>query len=140
MPVLGVWTHFSPDLCGRNWGKDQIPHSDEVVSSGRKSEYPFTLDLTYFVSGVSRGAAVKGAAASTFVVLRHMRCDVHASYLPHELFGIVALVGSHRHTLSAFDPLGHEQRRVPFCCAIGLQQLPCPPPSPLWFPISTLPQ
>src|SRR3954451_8223356 len=75
---LGVWTHFSPDLCGRNWRVDQIPHSDEVVSSGRKGEHPsdlvhatisgltqhsdglqpaeyfldpFPLDLTYFLSG-----------------------------------------------------------------------------------------
>jgi hypothetical protein len=38
-----VWTHFSPDLCRRNWRIDQIPHSDEVVSSGRKGEYPSDL-------------------------------------------------------------------------------------------------
>src|SRR3954451_5408572 len=80
---FGVWTHFSPDLCGRNWRIDQIPHSDEVVSSGRKGEHPsdlvhaamsgltqhsdclqpaeyfldpFPPNLTYLVSGVSRGA------------------------------------------------------------------------------------
>src|SRR3954471_8476159 len=147
---FGVWTHFSPDLCGRNWRVDQILHSDEVVSSGRKGEHPsdlvhaamsgltqhsdclqpaeyfldpFPLDLTCFVSSVPRRAPIDGAAASTFVVLRHMRRDVYASYLSHELFGVVALVGSHGHALSAFDPLGHQQRRVPFRCAIGLQQL-----------------
>src|SRR5437763_9469229 len=74
-----VWTHFSPDLWRRNWRIDQIPHSDEVVSSGRKRENPsdlvnaavsglkqhyecfqpaeyfidpFPLDLHYFVSGL----------------------------------------------------------------------------------------
>src|ERR1700750_2398409 len=84
---FGVWTHFSPDLCGKNWRIDQIPHSDEVVSSGRKGEHPsdlvhaamsgltqhshclqpaeyflnpFPLDLTYFVSGVPRGAPIVG--------------------------------------------------------------------------------
>src|SRR3954465_14651139 len=94
-PVFGVWTHFSPDLCGRNWGIDQLPHSDEVVSSGRKGEHPsdlvhaamsgltqhsdclqpaeyfldpFPLDLTCFVSSVPRRAPIDGAAASTFVV------------------------------------------------------------------------
>src|SRR4051794_39448543 len=130
---LGVWTHFSPDLWRRNWRIDQIPHSDEVVSSGRKGEHPsdlvhaamsgltehsnclrpaeyffdpFPLDLTDFVSGVSRGAPIDGAAAPTFVVLRHMRRDVHASYLLHELFGVVALVGSHRHALAAPNSLG----------------------------------
>src|SRR5436305_10716877 len=144
-----VWTHFSPDLCRRNWRIDQIPHSDEVVSSGRKGEYPsdlvhaamsgltqhsdclqpaeyfldpFPLNLTYFVSGVSRGAPINGAAAATFVVLRHMRRDVHASYLAYELFGVVALVGSHRYAL-ALDSVRHQHRRIAFRGAIGLQQL-----------------
>src|ERR1700750_3498514 len=115
---FGVWTHFSPDLCRRNWRIDQIPHSDEVVSSGRKGEHPsdlvhttmsgltqhshclqpaeyflnpFPLDLTYFVSGVPRGAPISGAAAPTFVVLCHVGRDLHASYLAHKLFGVVAL-------------------------------------------------
>src|SRR4051812_30465243 len=110
---LGVWTHFSPDLWRRNWRIDQIPHSDEVVSSGRKGEHPsdlvhaamsgltqhsdclqpaeyfldpFPLYLTYFVSGVSGGAPINGTAAPTFVVLRHMRRDVHA-WMRYMLFG-----------------------------------------------------
>src|SRR5438270_3064688 len=133
-PVFGIWTHFSPDLCRRNWRINQIPHSDEVVSSGRKREHPsdfvhaamsgltehsnclqpaeyfpdpFPLDLTDFVSGVSRGAPINGAAAPTFVVLRHMRRHVHASDFLHELLGVVALVGSHRHTFAAPNSLGH---------------------------------
>src|SRR3954452_4127052 len=77
---FGVWGHFSPDLCRRNWRIDQVPHSDEVVSGGRKGEHPSDFqdtamsgfaqhsdclqpaeyffdplppDLTDFVSGVS---------------------------------------------------------------------------------------
>jgi hypothetical protein len=38
-----VWTHLSPDLCGWNWRVNQIPHSDEVVSGGRKGEHPSDL-------------------------------------------------------------------------------------------------
>src|SRR5881227_4170822 len=131
-------TLLSPELCRRNWRIGQVPHSDEVVSSGRKSEHPsdlvraamsglaqhsdclqpaeyfldpFPLDLTYFVSGVSRGAPINGTAAPTFVVLRHMRRDVHASYLSHELFSVVALICRHRHALAAPNSLGHQQRR-----------------------------
>src|SRR5438270_11086522 len=96
------------ELNGLNWHGDQVPHSDEVVSSGRKREHPsdlvhaamsgltqhsdclqppeyfldpFPLDLTYFVSGVSRGAPIKCAAAPTFVVLCHMRRYVQVSSL-----------------------------------------------------------
>src|SRR5437764_6932975 len=149
VPFLGIWIHFSPNLCGRNWGGGQVPHSDEVVSSGRKSEHPsdlvraamsglaqhsdclqpaeyfldpFPLHLTDLVSGMSRGAPINGAAAATFVVLRHMRRDVHASYLAYELFGVVALVGSHRYAL-ALDSVRHQHRRIAFRGAIGLQQL-----------------
>src|SRR4051794_18403788 len=77
-------------LMQKHWRIDQIPHSDEVVSSARKGEHPsdlvhaamsgltqhsdylqpteylldpFPLNLTYFVSGVSRGAPINGAAA-----------------------------------------------------------------------------
>jgi len=103
-PVLGVQTHFSPELCGTNWCRQQIPHSDEVVSSGRKGEhpsnfqdtamsgfaqhadrlqpaedffYPLAPNLTDFVSGVPRRTLIDRAAARTFVILCHMRCDVH---------------------------------------------------------------
>src|SRR5436309_15026108 len=118
--LFGVWTHFSSDLCRRNWRIDQIPHSDEVVSSGRKGEHPSDFqhaamsgfaqhsdclqpaeyffdplppDLADFVSGVSRRALIDRTAARTFVILRHMRRDVDATDLAHELFRVVTLVG-----------------------------------------------
>ena len=164
---LGVWTHFSPDLCRRNWRIDQVPHSDEVVSGGRKGEHPsdlvhtamsglaqhsdclqpaeyfldpFPPDLTDFVSGVSRRAPIDGAAAPTFVILRHMRRDVHASDLAHELFACrspcrqpPSRAGCPQSARPSAAP-----RPVPLCHWPAAT--PRPPPEPFRFSISTLPQ
>src|SRR5437764_14724946 len=89
----------------------------EHAHSLQPAEYfldPFPFDLTHFVSGVSRSAPIDGAATPSFVILRHMRRDLHASHLAYELSRVIALVGSHCHALAAPNPLGYPHARVPF--------------------------
>lgn len=116
----GARTHFSLDFCGANWRVDQIPYSDEVVSGGCKGEYSSDLvhtamsglaqhshrlqpaedflyrlpfHLTHLVSGMPRRAPIDGATAPAFVVLHHVRGDLHVPHLAHELFTVAVFVG-----------------------------------------------
>src|SRR5947209_3737751 len=99
----------------------QIPHPNQIVGGGRKSEDPsdtphaavlsfplardglqpseklfheLALPLTDFVAGVLCGTSINGTAAGTVGVLRDMGCGALCARLPHEIFGVVGLVPS----------------------------------------------
>ena len=66
--------------------------------------------LTDAITGVPRGASIDRAAARTLRVLRDMRCHIHASHLTHEVFGIVAFIGSKRDPLLPRNLFDHCDR------------------------------
>src|ERR1700748_334410 len=52
-----------------------------------------------------------------------MRRCVQLAALGYKISGVVALISSHGDPLLARDLFEHQQRRVPFRCSVGLQQL-----------------
>src|SRR5947209_18890684 len=93
---LGVRTHFSPELCGTNCQREQVPHPDQVIGGGREGENPSNtedttmsrlaqqghrfdpakhfLDALPFahadlIAVMARRAAVNGAAARALLIL-----------------------------------------------------------------------
>src|SRR5947209_339693 len=102
---LGVQTHFSPELCGVNCRREQIPHPDQVIGSGREGEDPSNTENTTMSGLAQQGhrfepakhfldalpfphadliavmtprAAIDGAPTRPLLILRNMRRNVHA--------------------------------------------------------------
>src|SRR5215831_1439025 len=59
------------------------------------------LSLADGIARVPRRASIDRAAATPFVVLRHMRCHPHIPTLSHESLRVESLVSAHRYRLRA---------------------------------------
>ena len=139
--------HFGLDLHHRKCGRE-VSHAHQIVGRAGEGEDPIRfanstlpqlahqrnrlqpaeaffdslpLSLADGVARVPRRASIDRAAARPFVVLPHMRRHVDIPALGHESLRVESLVSAHRHRLRARQLLQHDQRRIAFCRAIGLE-------------------
>lgn len=112
--------HDSCYLFDLNRRRQQIPHTDEVVSGCRNRGYDATrsrpadrihpsedlfdalaFSLTHFITGVAGGAGVDRTSAGPSLVLRDVRRYIHPTHFLYEVFGIVRFVGGQRDSMTS---------------------------------------
>src|SRR5215467_14650543 len=128
----------------------QIPDAHQVVCGGCKSEHPTdqlqttmpqlshaahrlhpTKDLFHPlallpadpVARMPRRSPIYGTAAWPIRVLRYVWCDLQIPALRDESFGVIRFIASYRHALIPRNLFQHDQRRIPFGGAVGLEYL-----------------
>src|SRR5262249_41925295 len=96
--------------------RDRLQPSEALLNS-----LPFLL--TDVVSAVPRGPSIDGAAPTPLRVLCDMGRHVHIPAFRHEVSGVVTLVATYGHPLSARDLFQHHQCGIALGGAIGLENL-----------------
>src|SRR5215470_10183682 len=84
--------------------------------------HSFALALTSFITRMARGALVNSAAATSFVVLRHVRHHLTSAQVSHKVFRVVTFVTTYRHPFLLRSLLQHCQRRLSLGRTTGLSQ------------------
>jgi len=122
---LRCGTHFGLDLHRRSCGRE-VSHAHQIVGRAGEGEDPIhpadptvpqlahernglqppealfdslPLSLADGIAWVPRRASIDRAAATPFVVLRHMRCYPHIPALSHESLRVESFVSAHRYRL-----------------------------------------
>src|SRR6201996_6493210 len=135
---------------GLGWNRNELSHAHQVISRCREGENPSDIEqsamfhfaqqrdifqpaeallnplsllLTDVVTGMPCGARIDGAAATSAVVLRHVRGYVHVAALLDELRRVKSLVAADRDATVAGDLLQHQKRRIALGPPVGLEQL-----------------
>lgn len=81
----------------------------------------FANDLADPIAIMPRRPAVDGAAATTSVILGHVRRDLALATGRDEVGGVVGLVGANRLGVSAGNTVEHADRRFAFSGSIGMR-------------------
>ena len=81
----------------------------------------FANDLADPIAIMPRRPAVDGAAATTSVILGHVRRDLALATGRDEVGGVVGLVGANRLGMGAGNTVEHADRRFAFAGAIGMR-------------------
>jgi len=145
--LFALRTHFGLDLHRRNCGCE-VAHAHQIVGRAGEGEDPIhladstvpqlahqrnrlqpaealfdslPLSLADGIARVPRRASIDRAAATPFVVLRHVRRHPYIPALSHESLRVESLVSAHRHRLHARQLLQHDQCRIALCRAISLE-------------------
>jgi hypothetical protein len=101
----------------------QLAHQGDVFQTPEAFLDSRSLSLADCVTGMPCRASVDSATAAPPCVARHVRRHTKMTAPDHELCRVKTLVTADRHAPRSGDLLQHQQRGIPLCASVGLQQL-----------------